>query len=110
MANFFENVHKLFNDFRSFVKRKDKPIGQADLFSLSAVIDASLRTDKIETLSNNEQLTAVYKSIFDEKQPYVDTFKSFIFQEMGRDISNNPRTSIGMAQQIYSQMEKFVSD
>ena len=48
--------------------------------------------------------------IFDEKQPYVDTFKSFIFQEMGRDISNNPRTSIGMAQQIYSQMEKFVSD
>ena len=48
--------------------------------------------------------------IFDEKQPYVDTFKSFIFQEMGRDISNNPRTSIGMAQQIYSQMEKFVTD
>ena len=72
MANFFENVHKLFNDFRSFVKRKDKPIGQADLFSLSAVIDASLRTDKIETLSNNEQLTAVYKSIFDEKQPLED--------------------------------------
>lgn len=48
--------------------------------------------------------------IFGEKQPYLDTFKSFIFQEMGRDISNNPRTSIGMAQQIYSQMEKFVSD
>ena len=48
--------------------------------------------------------------IFDEKQPNVDTFKSFIFQEMGRDIASNPRTSIGMAQQIYSQMEKFVSD
>ena len=47
--------------------------------------------------------------IFGEKQPYLDTFKSFVFQEMGRDISNNPRTSIGMAQQIYNQMERYVN-
>ena len=72
MANFFENVNKLFNDFRTFVKRENKPIGQADLFSLAAVFDASIRTNEIETLSKEEQLTAVYKSIFDSKYPLVD--------------------------------------
>ncbi len=48
--------------------------------------------------------------LFNEKQPYVDTFKSFVFQEMGRDMAENPRTSIGLAKQIYTQMEKYVKD
>ena len=47
-------------------------------------------------------------SIFGEKSPYVDTFKSIVYQQMGRDIANNPRTSFGFADQIYRQMEKFV--
>ena len=40
---------------------------------------------------------------------YVDTFKSIVFQQMGRDIANNPRTSFGFADSIYRQMEKFVN-
>ena len=40
---------------------------------------------------------------------YVDTFKSIVFQQMGRDIANNPRTSFGFADQIYRQMEKYVN-
>ena len=46
--------------------------------------------------------------IFGKEGQYVDTFKSIVFQQMGRDIANNPRTSFGFADQIYRQMEKYV--
>ena len=47
-------------------------------------------------------------SIFGEKSPYVDTFKSIVYQQMAHDMASNPRTSIGLAGQIYKQMEKYV--
>ena len=47
-------------------------------------------------------------SIFGEKSPYVDTFKSIVFQQMAHDMASNPRTSIGLADQIYKQMETYV--
>ena len=46
--------------------------------------------------------------IFGEKNQYEETFKSIIYQQIGHDIASNPRTSLGMAQQIYKQMEKYV--
>ena len=45
--------------------------------------------------------------IFGEKTQYEDTFKSIIYQQIGHDIASNPRTSLGMAEQIYKQMEKY---
>ena len=45
--------------------------------------------------------------IFGDKTDYVDTFKSIVYQQIGHDIASNPRSSIGMAQQIYKQMEKY---
>lgn len=45
--------------------------------------------------------------IFGEKNQYEDTFKSIIYQQIGHDMASNPRTSLGMAQQIYKQMEKY---
>ena len=47
--------------------------------------------------------------LFEKEGDYVDTFKSIVFQQMGRDIANNPRTSFGFADSIYRQMEKFVN-
>ena len=47
-------------------------------------------------------------SLFGKESQYVDTFKSIVYQQMGRDIANNPRTSFGFADQIYRQMEKYV--
>ena len=46
--------------------------------------------------------------LFGEKTQYVDTFKSIVYQQMGHDMASNPRSSIGMAEQIYRQMEKYV--
>ena len=45
--------------------------------------------------------------IFGERTEYVDTFKSIVYQQIGHDIASNPHTSMGMAQQIYKQMEKY---
>ena len=47
-------------------------------------------------------------SIFGEKSPYVDTFKSIVYQQMAHDMASNPRTSFGFADQIYRQMERYV--
>lgn len=47
--------------------------------------------------------------VFGKESPYVDTFKSIVYQQMGHDIASNPRTSFGFAESIYRQMEKFVA-
>ena len=47
-------------------------------------------------------------SLFGKESQYVDTFKSIVYQQIGHDMASNPRSSIGMAQQIYRQMEKYV--
>lgn len=44
--------------------------------------------------------------LFGQEDAYTDKFKSYMFNEMGRQIASNPRTSIGFAKQIYAQMEK----
>ncbi len=46
--------------------------------------------------------------LFGGKTQYVDTFKSIVYQQIGHDMASKPTSSIGMAQQIYKQMEKYV--
>ena len=46
--------------------------------------------------------------IFGKETQYVDTFKSIVYQQMGRDLASNPRTTFGFADKIYRQMEKYV--
>lgn len=46
--------------------------------------------------------------LFGDKTQYVDTFKSIVYQQIGHDIASNPRSSFGMADQIYRQMERYV--
>ncbi len=59
-------------------------------------------------LSQMDKTVDRSNGIFGEKTPYVDTFKSIVFQQMAHDMASNPRTSIGLADQIYKQMEKYV--
>lgn len=49
-------------------------------------------------------------SLFGEESKYVDTFKSIMFNDIGRQIANNPHTSIGFAKQMYSQLERSVPE
>jgi len=47
--------------------------------------------------------------LFGDNHEYEDTFKSIVFQQMGRDLANNPRTTFGFADQIYRQMQHLVN-
>lgn len=48
-------------------------------------------------------------SLFQESK-YLDNLKSFMYNDIARQIAQDPRTSIGIAKQMYSQLEKTVSD
>ena len=69
--------------------------------------------EEFEAIFVTKMLTEMDKTVdrenglFGDKNQYQDTFKSIIYQQIGHDIASNPRTSLGMAQQIYKQMEKY---
>lgn len=73
-------------------------------------------SQEFESIFVTQMLTLMDKTvdkeggIFGEESKYLDTFKSYMFDEMGRQIAKNPATSFGFAKQIYEQMEKFVPD
>ena len=46
-------------------------------------------------------------SLFQESK-YLDNLKSFMYNDIARTIANNDRTSIGIAKQMYTQLEKTV--
>ena len=70
--------------------------------------------EEFEAIFITKMLTEMDKTVdresglFGEKSQYVDTFKSIVYQQIGHDMASNPRSSIGMASQIYKQMEKYV--
>lgn len=44
-------------------------------------------------------------SLFQESK-YLQNLKSFMYNDIAREISKNPKTSIGFASQMYKQLEK----
>ena len=48
-------------------------------------------------------------SMFQESK-YMDSLKSVMYADIGKNIANSPTTSIGIAKQIYEQMQHTVSD
>ena len=46
-------------------------------------------------------------SLFQESK-YMDNLKSFMYNQIAREISSNPNTSIGIAKQMYTQLERQV--
>ena len=47
-------------------------------------------------------------SLFQESK-YLDNLKSFMYNDIARSIANNPQTSLGIAKQMYQQLEKTVN-
>lgn len=46
--------------------------------------------------------------LFGNDNKYEEAFKGIMFQQIGRDLASNPRTTFGFADQIYRQMEHLV--
>lgn len=71
-------------------------------------------SQEFESVFVSQMLTLMDKTvdkesgIFGDESKYMDNFKSFMFNEMGRQIAKNPETSFGFAKQMYAQMEKLL--
>lgn len=48
--------------------------------------------------------------IFGEETKYLDNFKSYMYNELGRQLASNPHSTFGFAKQIYEQMERYVKE
>lgn len=60
-------------------------------------------------LSSMEETVDKTGSLFEEKSGgYLDSFRPYMYQQIGHDLASNPNTSFGFAKQIYAQMEKYV--
>ena len=46
-------------------------------------------------------------SLFQESK-YLDNLKSFMYNDIARQIANDPRANLGIAKQMYTQLEKTV--
>ncbi|MBQ3312116.1 hypothetical protein IJG72_08570 [bacterium] len=78
---------------------------KAQLKKIGEEFETMFLTKMIETLDKTVDKVG---GILGEESRYVDTFKNHVFQEIGRQIASNKYTSVGIASQIYKQMEKFV--
>lgn len=72
-------------------------------------------SQEFESIFITKMLNMMDKTVDEEggifgKGKYMENFKSFIYNEMGRDMASNPRTTFGFAKQIYEQMESFTMD
>ena len=60
-------------------------------------------------LSSMEETVDKTGGLFEEKSGgYLDSFRPYMYQQIGHDLASNPNTSFGFAKQIYNQMEKYV--
>lgn len=48
--------------------------------------------------------------IFGEETKYTDSLKSYMYNELGRNLASNPHSTFGFAKQIYEQMENRIKD
>lgn len=46
--------------------------------------------------------------IFGEETRHLDKFKSYMYNELGRQLAANPHTTFGFAKQIYAQTERYI--
>lgn len=92
-------------DVQRFGNIKTMKSPRAQLEKVSKEFEAIFVTKMLSTMDKSVDREG---GIFGNDDKYMDKFKSFIYDEIGRDIAKNPRTSVGFAKQIYSQMERYL--
>lgn len=76
---------------------------KAQLKKVSTEFEAIFVTKMISAMDKTVEREG---GIFGSDNKYMDKFKSFIYNEVGRQIAYNPNSTVGFAKQIYAQMEK----
>lgn len=94
-------------DQQIYNRIKENPSGKEQLKKVAKEFE-SIFISKMFTLM--DKTVDKEGGIFGEETKYFDNLKSYMYNEMGRSLANNPHSTFGFAKQIYEQMEKFVKD
>jgi len=90
-----------------FNQIKNTTSGKAQLTKVSKEFEA-IFISKMFTLL--DQTVDKEGGILGEETKHTEKFKSYMYNELGRQLANNPHSTFGFAKQVYSQMEKFIKD
>ena len=90
-----------------FNRIKASPSGKDELNQTAQEFEAVFISKMFKVLDKTVDREG---GLFGEEHSYFDKFKSYMYNELGRDLASKPRTSFGFAKNIYEQMEKFVKD
>ena len=90
-----------------FNQIKDSTSGKEQLKKVSKEFEAIFISKMFNQL---DQTVDREGGIFGDESKYTEKFKSYMYNELGRQLANNPRSTFGFAKQVYSQMEKFIKD
>ena len=94
------------SDQQVFNRIMDTPNSKKQLEKVSKEFEAIFITKMLTLMDKTVDREG---GILGQETSYYDKMKSYMFDELGRELANNPRTTFGFAKQIYEQMEKFVS-
>lgn len=94
------------SDQQVFNRIMDSPNSKAQLDKVSKEFEAIFITKMLTLMDKTVDREG---GILGQETSYYDKMKSYMFDELGRELANNPRTTFGFAKQIYEQMEKYVS-
>lgn len=86
---------------------KENKSGKAELNKVSKEFESIFISKMFSVMDESVDREG---GIFGDETKYMDNFKSYMYNELGRQLANNPNSTFGLAKQIYSQMEKQVKD
>jgi len=86
---------------------KENKSGKAELNKVSKEFESIFISKMFSVMDESVDREG---GIFGEETKYVDNFKSYMYNELGRQLASNPHSTFGFAKQIYQQMGKYVKE
>lgn len=105
-TNYMQMMPDTVNPEQQIVNQiKSNKSGKAELNKVAKEFEAIFISKMFSTMDESVDREG---GIFGDETKYMDNFKSYMYNEMGRQLASNPNSTFGFAKQIYSQMEKYV--
>lgn len=88
-------------------KIKETSSNREQLKKVATEFEAIFITKMLNSLDNTVDRE---NGAFENNGEYLKNFKSYMYNEMGRQMAQTPASSFGFAKQIYAQMERLLPE
>lgn len=104
--NYMQMMPDTLNPDQQIVNQiKSNKSGKAELSKVAKEFESIFISKMFSTMDETVDREG---GIFGDETKYFDNFKSYMYNEMGRQLASNPNSTFGFAKQIYQQMERYV--